>query len=636
MPRTAKAVRPKPGQIVSTQCVRSEMDPGQTVSAQRAHSRMYRSGDLGRWRADGTIEYLGRNDCQVKLRGFRIELGEIESRLGQHPQVSSCAVVVWEERPGEKRLVAYYTGNEAVPSVEGLREHLLQQLPEYMVPSAFVRLEKLPLTANGKLDRKGLPAPDEGALVRRGYEEPQGEWERGIARIWQELLGVERVGRHENFFELGGHSLLAGRATSMMQKVLEVDVSLRDLFQHPVLADLAQAIALQDQEELPQALDFSAETALADEIVAAAPTTSPTAAPKNVLLTGATGFLGAFLLASLLEKTEATIHCLVRAGTEESARQRLLANLQSLDLGAKFIPQRVTVVPGDLGKPRLGLSDPEFRGLAELMDVIYHNGAWVHALHPYETLRAVNVGGTKEVVRLAGTGRYKTLHYVSTIDAIVPDNVLQSSGQTDEQSPWRQFRSLPSGYAQSKWVSERVLNVARSRGIPCTIYRPPYICGSTETGASNSTDFVSKLIDTSFRVGCVPTLEQSINMVPVDYISDSIVYLSMRPDTVGETYTLLHPQTANLNQLTRCLAQFNVPPLPELEASEWLDRCAVDQDTATIAGIIGSEQSEQIRWTEDLSQTIAGLTREGLPCPPIDADLMRRCIAWRLRKASAS
>jgi thioester reductase-like protein len=266
------------------------------------------------------------------------------------------------------------------------------------------------------------------------------------------------------------------------------------------------------------------------------------------------------------------------------------------------------------------------------MEVIYHNGAWVHALHPYETLRAVNVGGTKEVVRLAGTGRYKTLHYVSTIDVIMPDNSLQSSEPTGEPSLWRQFRSLPGGYAQSKWVSERVLDVARSRGIPCTIYRPPYISGSTHTGASNSTDLLSRLIDASCNVGCVPILEQSINMVPVDYISDSIVHLSMRPDAVGGTYTLLHPQTTRLDQLMRCMVESSVPPLPMVEASEWLRRCAVDSDSEMIADIIGSEQSTQGKWPEDLSQTIAGLTREGLPCPQIDADLMRRCIAWRLRK----
>ena len=341
-------------------------------------------------------------------------------------------------------------------------------------------------------------------------------------------------------------------------------------------------------------------------------------------------------MASLLEKTEATIHCLIRSGSEESARQRLVENLQSLDLEAKFIPQRVTVVPGDLGKQQLGLADAAFRRLAELIEVIYHNGAWVHALHPYETLRAVNVGGTKEIVRLAGTGRYKTLHYVSTIDAIVPDNSLQGSEQTDEPSLWRQFRSLPSGYAQSKWVSERVLNVARSRGISCTIYRPPYIGGSTDTGASNSTDLLGRLMDASFKVGCVPILERSINMVPVDYISDSIVHLSMRPDAVGGTHTLLHPQTTRLDQLMRCMVELHVPPLPMVEASEWLGRCAVDSDSEMIAAVMGSQQSSQEGWTEYPGQTIAGLAQKGLPWPPIDADLMRRCIAWRLRKASAS
>nr|WP_277755354.1 non-ribosomal peptide synthetase [Pseudomonas kitaguniensis] len=186
----------------------------------RADARLYKTGDLGRWLADGSIDYLGRNDDQVKIRGFRIELGEIEARLAACDGVRDAVVIAREDQPGNKRLVAYVIATDgAEPSAADLRTQLLLSLADYMVPSAFVMLASLPLTTNGKLDRKALPAPDADALARREYERPQGEVEQTLAALWQELLGVERVGRHDNFFEMGGHSLLAVKLVERMRQL---------------------------------------------------------------------------------------------------------------------------------------------------------------------------------------------------------------------------------------------------------------------------------------------------------------------------------------------------------------------------------------------------------------------------------
>ncbi|MFK3651158.1 amino acid adenylation domain-containing protein [Lysobacter enzymogenes] len=203
-------------------------------------ARMYKTGDLGRWRADGTIEYLGRNDFQVKIRGFRIELGEIESRLSQCEGVREAVVLAREDVPGDQRLVAYVVADEGADvSAATLRAQLSRHLAEFMLPSAYVRLDALPQTPNGKLDRKALPAPDETAVIRREYAAPQGETETALAAIWAELLGLERVGRHDQFFELGGHSLLALQVASRLRQRLGADIALRDLFGHPTLSALA-------------------------------------------------------------------------------------------------------------------------------------------------------------------------------------------------------------------------------------------------------------------------------------------------------------------------------------------------------------------------------------------------------------
>ena len=218
-------------------------------------ARMYRSGDLGRWRSDGNIEFLGRNDFQVKIRGFRIELGEIESRLAAYPGVRDAVVSAWEGEAGDKRLVAYYTvpegsaAGESLP-VEDLRRFLAEKLPEYMVPAAYVRMDMLPLTGNGKLDRKALPSPDEGAFARPGYEPPLGETERRLAAIWADLLKLDQVGRHDNFFDLGGHSLLAVRVVSRLHRDLGAEVPLATLFTYPVLSEFARYLGTVVTEEL--------------------------------------------------------------------------------------------------------------------------------------------------------------------------------------------------------------------------------------------------------------------------------------------------------------------------------------------------------------------------------------------------
>src|SRR6185295_11166646 len=157
--------------------------------------RIYRTGDLGRWREDGNIEFLGRNDYQVKIRGYRIELGEIEARLGEHAGIREAVVLTREDRAGGKRLVAYYvnTGDAEAVNAEQLRAHLSVLLPEYMIPAAYVELDALPLTPNGKLDRKALPEPEAAAYARGEYEAPQGEIETKLAEIWAEVLQVDRV-----------------------------------------------------------------------------------------------------------------------------------------------------------------------------------------------------------------------------------------------------------------------------------------------------------------------------------------------------------------------------------------------------------------------------------------------------------
>ncbi|HEX2211053.1 MAG TPA: amino acid adenylation domain-containing protein, partial [Longimicrobium sp.] len=217
-------------------------------------ARLYRTGDRARWRDDGALEYLGRLDHQVKIRGLRIEPGEIEAALRRHPDVADCAVIVREDAPGDPRLVAYTVGGA---DAEALRAHLRSSLPEYMVPAAFVALERLPVTPNGKLDRRALPAPEYAAA--EAYTAPRTPTEERLAAIWAEVLRIDRVGIHDSFFALGGHSLLATRAVSRVREAFGVELPLRAVFETPTVAGVAPRVdALMrsrvDDDELAAAL----------------------------------------------------------------------------------------------------------------------------------------------------------------------------------------------------------------------------------------------------------------------------------------------------------------------------------------------------------------------------------------------
>ena len=224
----------------------------------KAGARLYRTGDLGRWREDGNIEFLGRVDDQVKIRGYRIELGEIEAVLREHAGVGEAVVVVREEEGREKRLVGYVVARqgEEAPGAGDLRKHLAGRLPEYMMPTAFVFLERMPLTPNGKLDRRALPAPDQGRPEQeQGYVGPRTPTEELLCGIWAKVLRLERVGVEDNFFEMGGHSLLATQAVSQTQRLFAIDLELKAMFEAPTVERLARIIEellLSEIERLPE------------------------------------------------------------------------------------------------------------------------------------------------------------------------------------------------------------------------------------------------------------------------------------------------------------------------------------------------------------------------------------------------
>jgi acyl carrier protein len=231
--------------------------------ATKPGARLYRTGDLARYLPDGNIEYLGRMDHQVKIRGFRIELGEIEAALAEHPIVRDVVVVMREDTPEDKRLVAYVVLNKEIASpADELRGKLKDKLPSFMIPSSFIFLEAMLLTSNGKIDRKALPAPDHSRPdISEAFAAPRTPIEEMMATIWSEIMEIEKVGIHDNFFSLGGHSLLATQVVNRVRDTFNVELPLRLFFETPTIAAFASYIA---ESQMGEADDATLSAALAE------------------------------------------------------------------------------------------------------------------------------------------------------------------------------------------------------------------------------------------------------------------------------------------------------------------------------------------------------------------------------------
>ena len=212
------------------------------------NARLYKTGDLARWMPDGNIEYLGRIDDQVKIRGYRMELGEIESVLNESEHISRGVVLAKEDKQGAKRLVGYVVAREMF-NKQAIQEYLSTKLPEYMIPSLWVELESIPLTVNGKIDRKALPDPDSGDMAAE-YVEPRNEIEAMLAEMWQEILEIDKVGIEDDFFELGGQSLLVIRLISAIRKTFRIELQLNDVFDFPTIRLLAGQLSKDSSGEL--------------------------------------------------------------------------------------------------------------------------------------------------------------------------------------------------------------------------------------------------------------------------------------------------------------------------------------------------------------------------------------------------
>jgi thioester reductase-like protein len=348
--------------------------------------------------------------------------------------------------------------------------------------------------------------------------------------------------------------------------------------------------------------------------------------PGAVLLTGATGFLGAFLLHELLRSTNADIYCLVRASDELKGMQRILDNLKAYKIGELEPNPRIIPVVGDLSEPLLGLDESRFTELAGRVDVIYHNGATVNFLYPYLTLKAANVNGTEEILRLAARGRVKPVHFISTVHVFGKGD-FEEYGTIRENDEPIHWKDLKLGYTQSKWVAEEIIKLARSRGIPASIYRIGRISGDSRTGACQTNDFMWRLIKASMQIGFAPDVDMTVNFVPADFVSRAIVHLSKQSSLLGRDFHIINPNPLHLRDIFRWAREFGYQV--ELEPFKvWQEKLieaaqhSVENAATDLLPILLETTDEEVKMRFDCSNTLSGLADSGIQCPPVDASLL--------------
>ncbi|MDR1235547.1 MAG: amino acid adenylation domain-containing protein [Holosporaceae bacterium] len=527
-------------------------------------ARFYKIGDLVRWLSDGNLEYICRIDNQVKIRGFRIELDAIELCLLNSKLINQCAVIIQQDNRKRKTIVVFLVFKRK-KDIPALRKFLSKYLPHYMVPNVFIAVNSLPQTPNGKVDKKELFSRfKENTYESVNYVAPRNELESKLADIWKDLLRLNIVGVTDNFFDVGGYSLLITEMTVRIKEQFNIELSLSSFLESPTIETLSRLI---DPEDAESSCNSSVSSQFEKDIfldpkikpIADNASESRVDAQKSVLLTGATGFLGAYLLGDLYRLTKAKIYCLVRGKDIDDAKQRLGKTIEKYQLDNALIRDvdRVNVILGDLSKPNLGLDQSLFDKLAAEVHDIYHCGANVHHIYNYETLRKSNVLSTLEVVKLAVNKRNKHIHYISTLSVISgahleQDKLVKEDFITENNAKLEKLN----GYAQTKLASEIILGKAHKRGISVSIYRPSWIIGSMKGKYYDlETNHLLLLLKGCVQMGYAPGLNTKMSVLPIDFVSSFIVKISLNSKINNlAVFNLVNPFYVSWNKLIQKLS----------------------------------------------------------------------------------
>ena len=601
--------------------------------------KIYKTGDLTRWFSKGDIEYLGRMDFQIKIRGFRIELGEIENRILAYPGVFDAVVVGRSGNNDSKYLCAYFSGENGI-SVEELKLHLSKELPEYMVPKYIIRLEKLPISSNGKVNRKALPEHEISTDTDIEYIAPYDEIERKLTSVCSEILKIEKLGINENLFDLGGDSLMVIDILTRIYKY-NWGLSAADFYKYKTVGELSQKIrgTLKCESEANRLDIVSINTNDEASFSCKAPVKL-----KKVLLTGATGFLGIHILSDLLENTDAVVYCLVRAKNLISAQERFIKLLRYY-FGNKYsdlVTKRIQILNGDITFDRFGLSKNEFRKLSENIDTVIHSAALVKYFGDYSEFKNVNIEGTNRIIDFCKQNR-KVMVHISTL-AVAGSYLIGYSGENvrfNENSFYIGQNYTENVYVRSKFEAENLVLGAMKQGLEAIIFRMGNLTGRYSDGYFqpniNENAFYNT-IKSIYQLGVIPMniLDQDVEFTPVEYASRAVIQILNAEVNRSRIFHIINHKELKLGYILEIFRQLciNVRVVGSREFSQYIEEIAEDRaKVSKLYGIIADISSTRELNYKTIVETDSQITEEllsliGFEWPEINRDYIFKIIKF--------
>ncbi|MFE3974725.1 MULTISPECIES: amino acid adenylation domain-containing protein [unclassified Peribacillus] len=525
-------------------------------------TKWYKTGDHGIRLNNGEILYKGRKDSQVKIRGFRIELNEIQDKLDKYMKVESSVVAV-KNINDENYVIAYYKHKDenAKNAEKDIKDYLGNELPNYMIPHFFVRVDDFPLNANGKVDKAKLLEMDimqnKTFLANQEYGK-----KKEVLEIWRNILGNQSLGLDDNFFENGGHSILATKLVYIMKETVLPEATLQILLENNTVNKFVGALEIDSSGSMEAVMekDSTLDRSLMEKIRKIC--TKPVKFEKNMMITGGTGFLGAHLLNKLLRELEhVKIYCLVRF----PSRNRLKDTLMKYGLWQDEFESRIVVIEGDFSKHQFGLDDITYEKLSNDVSHVYHVGAETNFFEPYSKSKVSNVDGVVEIIKFASSYTRKNIYYASTL------SVLTGERKWDEEDELVYSPDLMIGYSQSKWVAEKLLLQAREYGLTIDIFRLGRISSNSLNGVWNEKDMLYKVFESFIEQRILPFKEEiHFELMPVDFVSEFMYKISrLNENQKLGIYHMFNDQRVSSEFVTSFFEKNNIP-YSNMDLQEWL------------------------------------------------------------------
>lgn len=613
-----------------------------------------KTGDLGAI-SGGELYITGRCKELIIINGHNLYPYDIELNIKENIKLMAlCPMSIFSISIKEKEKVvicieANTEGMNIIELINQINDTVHKSFDITPFDVFFVKEGSLPRTDNGKIqmfkvkeiyesgrlkNKLNSLSKAESSGLDKAKNEITDEIELKIKNIFNQIIKTsEEFASEDSFFSLGGDSLDTVHLVNLLENEFEVKIILKELVENPTIMGIANYIKeLKNSEQIITDKKYLyAECELPLDIIPKSYQNFNNSSPKNIFLTGSTGFLSAYLIRDMIEDTTANIYCHVRARDEENGLVRIKTNMEKYKIWKDEYTKRIKPVLGDLTKPLMGIEENYYNDLAEKIDTVYHNGALLNFIFPYSHLKKTNVDGTIECLRFACKDKAKYFNYISTFS--VYDNPSHFKTLALEDDELKCGEGFFLGYSETKWVSEKLVRSAEKRGLNVSIYRPGDITGDSKNGIWEMGDLVSRVINACIQMEAIPDINVNVYITPIDFISKAIVNLSTNKDSIGKALNLINKNIASVRELHAIINYlgYNVKLTPY---KEWQKMLFKDADSNVLKILeclfIASECEEtsivrrygDIEADFDISNTLKGLEGTGIKCTELDINLI--------------